>query len=72
MGYRVLYKNSADSPLANYGPRRGLEGPWLMGSGRVLYYDPVEGRYWDPRTDFYLDHEEFDQVQAEFFNLLTR
>jgi hypothetical protein len=24
----------------------------------VLYYDPREGRYWDPKTDFYLDHDE--------------
>jgi hypothetical protein len=29
-----------------------------------LYYDPREGRYWDPRTDFYLDHEEMDAEHA--------
>jgi len=42
----------------NYGPRAGLEGPFNF-SGRVLYYDPKEGQYWDPRTDFYVPYEEY-------------
>ena len=41
-----------------FGPRKGLEGPFRYGNGRVLYYDPREGAYWDPRTDFYVDHDE--------------
>ena len=52
MGYRVM------NPMPEgYGPRAGLEGPFNF-DGRVLYYDPKEGRYWDPRTDFYLSNEE--------------
>jgi hypothetical protein len=54
MGYRIANK------IDGYGPRRGLEGPFQYASGRILYYDPSEGRYWDPRTDFYLSHEEMD------------
>jgi hypothetical protein len=35
-----------------FGPRRGLEGPFEYPNGRVLYYDPRAGEYWDPTTDF--------------------
>jgi len=56
MGYKVL--NTVDNMRDNYGPRKGLEGPFNF-SGRVLYYDPKEGQYWDPRTDFYVPYEEY-------------
>jgi hypothetical protein len=56
MGYKVL--NNVDNMRDNYGPRKGLEGPYNF-DGRVLYYDPKEGKYWDPRTDFYVSHEEY-------------
>ena len=36
----------------------GLEGPFTMGSGKVLYYDPREGRYYDRDTDIYVSNEE--------------
>lgn len=52
MGYRVV--SSIDE---RWKPRKGLEGPFQY-EGRVLYYDPREGRYWDPLTDFYLEHDE--------------
>lgn len=52
MGYRVM-----NPTPEGYGPRKGLEGPFNF-DGRVVYYDPAEGRYWDPRTDFYLSNEE--------------
>jgi len=55
MGYRVL--NSTDRMRENYGPRKGLEGPFNY-DGRVLYYDPKEGAYYDPTTDFYVDNDE--------------
>jgi hypothetical protein len=43
-------------------PRKGLEGPfWFV--DRVLYYDPIMGQYWDPRTDFYVENAEVDQLQ---------
>lgn len=52
MGYRVM------KPMPEgYGPRPGLEGPFNF-DGRVVYYDPAEGKYWDPKTDFYLSYEE--------------
>ena len=38
--------------------RKGLEGPFQYLNGRVLYYDPRAGQYWDPSTDFYVDEEE--------------
>ena len=64
MGYRVL--NTVDAMRDNYGPRKGLEGPFNF-SGRVLYYDVREGQYYDPRTDFYVDQEEMDAINAEFY-----
>ena len=59
MGYKVLGKT--EDLYQGYGPRKGLEGPFSFG-GRVVYYDPKEGRYWDPRTDFYLSNEEALQL----------
>ena len=56
MGYRVL--GLFNDVMQGYGPLKGLEGPMNF-NGRVLYYDPKEGRYWDPKTDFYLSHDEF-------------
>jgi hypothetical protein len=44
--------------LEGYGPRKGLEGPFLMRNGRVVYYDSAEGAYYDPKTDFYLSMDE--------------
>ncbi len=41
-----------------YPPIRGMEGPFQFKSGRVLYYDPREGRYYDRKTDMYLDRQE--------------
>lgn len=55
MGYKVL--GNYEDVMKGYGPRKGLEGPYNF-SGRVVYYDPKEGKYWDPRTDFYLSHSE--------------
>ena len=55
MGYKVL--GNYEDVMKGYEPRKGLEGPYNF-SGRVVYYDPREGRYWDPRTDFYLSHSE--------------
>ena len=64
MGYRVL--NTVDAMRDNYGPRKGLEGPFNF-SGRVLYYDAREGQYYDPRTDFYLEQSEMDSINEEFY-----
>ena len=62
MGYRVIAdRETTDQMRMKYGPRKGLEGPFNF-SGRVLYYDPLEGAYYDPTTDFYLSQEEADLV----------
>jgi hypothetical protein len=59
MGYKVL--NTVDNMRDNYGPRKGLEGPYNF-NGRVLYYDNKEGKYYDPRSDFYISHSEYFQI----------
>ena len=62
MGYTVIAdKTQMDMMRVKYGPRKGLEGPFNF-SGRVLYYDPKEGSYYDPTTDFYVDHEEMNII----------
>lgn len=61
MGYKVL-GNTADL-MQGYEARKGLEGPFNF-NGRVVYYDPKEGKYWDPRTDFYLGHGEALEMQG--------
>ena len=69
MGYRVL--NTVDNMRDNYGPRKGLEGPFNF-SGRVLYYDPKAGQYYDPRSDFYVEQEEMDQITGAFMELFRK
>ena len=41
-----------------YITRDGLEGPIMTKSGKVVYYDPKEGSYYDPDTDIYLSYDE--------------
>lgn len=54
-GYRVL------PPIDNekYPERPGLEGPFMTNSGKVLYYDPEEGKYYDSTTDMYVSEEDY-------------
>lgn len=44
---------------------QGLEGPFQYRSGRILYYDTKEGKYYDRGQDMYLDDEEAAQVTME-------
>ena len=67
MGYKVL--SVMDNMRDNYFPRKGLEGPFNF-SGRVLYYDPKEGSYYDPRSDFYVSNEEMDVIHGHLADLL--
>ena len=67
MGYKVL--GNFQDVMKGYGPRKGLEGPYNF-SGRVLYYDVKEGHYWDPRTDFYVEHEEMGYLHNELLRQL--
>lgn len=67
MGYRVLNQREA-----KWEPRRGLEGPFFYVTGQVLYYDPKEGQYWDPTTDFYLAQSEVDYLHEQTVKMLAR
>ena len=72
MGYKVIAdKCQMDDMREKYGPRKGLEGPFNF-SGRVLYYDNLEGAYYDPRTDFYVDQEEMDLIHSRIVDILAK
>mgnify|MGYP001234294729 CR=1 FL=1 len=48
-----------------YTPMRGLEGPFPTFSGKVLYYDPKAGMYYDRDSDIYLSYDaylEYDKI----------
>ncbi len=53
-GYRIMPSIDRE----RYTELPGLEGPFAYANGRVLYYDPKEGKYYDRDQDMYLDHEE--------------
>jgi hypothetical protein len=57
-GYKVL------PPIEDerYQKRQGLEGPFRTRSGKVVYYDPKEGKYYDPDSDFFLSHDEYEAL----------
>jgi hypothetical protein len=67
MGFRVLGQRDS-----RFQPIKGLEGPFYFANGRVLYYDPKEGEYYDSTTDFYVSREEVDQLHTELAQLLSR
>jgi hypothetical protein len=67
MGYRVLKDREV-----KWQSRAGLEGPFFYATGQVLYYDPKEGQYWDPTTDFYKTQEEMDYLNQELVRILSR
>ena len=72
MGYKVIAdKNQMDEMRDKYGPRKGLEGPFNF-SGRVLYYDNIEGAYYEPRSDFYVDQEEMDLIHSRIVDILAK
>lgn len=64
MGYSVFQHNK------QYGPRKGLEGPFHYPNGQVLYYDPKEGQYWDPTTDFYVSNQDVAELQNSILSML--
>jgi hypothetical protein len=62
MGYKILPPIDSEK----YGPRKGLEGPFrFRGTGAVYYYDPREGKAYNPQTDMYYSHEEFEEQDRE-------
>jgi len=56
-GYKVV--QPIDSEKFPNREREGLEGPFRLQSGLVVYYDPKEGLYYNSLTDMYLSHEDF-------------
>lgn len=64
MSYIVFQHNK------EFGPRKGLEGPFHYPNGQVLYYDPKEGSYYDPLTDFYVPDEDVHELQNLIFKML--
>ena len=72
MGYKVIAdKDTMDMMRVKYGPRKGLEGPFNF-SGRVLYYDPKEGAYYDPTTDFYVERDEMGMIHQRLVDILAK
>lgn len=69
MGYRVL--GNTEELYKGYKPRKGLEGPFVYPNGQILYYDPREGAYWDPSTDFYVADEDVTELQNQLLRMLT-
>lgn len=67
MGYKILGVMET-----KWQPRKGLEGPFYYPSGRVLYYDPKQGQYWDPTTDFYVENQDVVNLQQELIEVLSR
>jgi len=71
MGHKVIAdKYQMDEMRQKYGPRKGLEGPFNF-SGRVLYYDNLEGLYYDPCSDFYVDQSEMDIIHSRILDIIT-
>jgi len=56
-GYTILPPMDTEK----YQARDGLEGPIPTKSGKVLYYDPKMGKYYDPDTDQYIEYDDWKQ-----------
>ena len=60
-GYRVVPGFDREK----YQERPGLEGPFHTKSGKVVYYDKVEGKYYDPDTDMYIDYDDWQAMNEQ-------
>lgn len=49
--------------MGDFGPREGLEGPFKMKNGKTYYYDPKEGKYYDPTKDMYVPNDDEELLQ---------
>jgi hypothetical protein len=54
-GYMVLPAMDRNK----YTPMRGMEGPFPTMSGKVLYYDPKAGQYYDRDSDMYISYDQY-------------
>lgn len=48
-----------------YQERQGLEGPFSTKSGKVVYYDKVEGKYYDPDSDMYIEYDDWKTMNEQ-------
>lgn len=48
-----------------YQARDGLEGPFRLRNGKVVYYDPQEGKYYDPDTDMYIEYDDYRKMDEQ-------
>ena len=48
-----------------YTEMRGLEGPFMTRSGKVVYYDSKLGEYYDRDSDIYLSWAEYQSLDQE-------
>ena len=55
-----------DMDKEKYQERDGLEGPIMTKSGKVVYYDNKEGKYYDPDTDIYLTYDEWKALDESY------
>ena len=66
-GYKIM------PPMdPKYTERSGLEGPFTTLSGKVVYYDPKEGKYYDPDTDMYMSYDEFQNYDKDYSGMGTK
>ena len=57
-GYQILPPIDRD----RYDEIQGMEGPMITRSGKVVYYDPQQGAYYDRDTDMYLTYDEWKEL----------
>ena len=60
-GYQTMPSIDRD----RYDEIKGLEGPFMTLSGKVVYYDPKEGKYYDRDSDMYLDYDEWKKYDSK-------
>ena len=66
-GYEVLPSIDRDK----YQERPGLEGPFQTRSGKVVYYDPKEGSYYDPTSDMYISYDDWRKLDSKSMHRVT-
>lgn len=60
-GYKVLPPIDKEK----YQDRKGLEGPFRLANGKVVYYDDKEGSYYDPDTDMYISYDDYKEMDKD-------
>ena len=60
-GYQILPPINRD----RYTEIQGMEGPFMTRSGKVVYYDPKQGAYYDRDTDMYLTYDEWKALDND-------